>query len=308
MEIANRKMDEMDGFSSVLRDTAAETSDQWVVDFGDHEKDEMDETWISSFKIRVLNLFRVSDSRIWNFLGQSVIEELEVLDGVFVVEDGGSGDDEVGLHGCDLGDGVFVNASIDADEELGFPGEEGFDFYGEVVEEGFLAAVWADSEEEDVVDLIEVFFDEADGGSGVEGDAADDVLVAGNTSKGVVDVGSVFGGERDEIGTGFGEGVDVLFGLVDEQVNVFEEFGFKAGDEGGTDGDVGPDVAVHDIEVQEVDVVFLQDLQGGGLVAHVVAEGGDGELGAAADEVDFFCAGHDGSCKLDCRFKGLFEC
>ena len=181
VEIANRQMDGMDGFSSVLRDTAAETSDQWVVDFGDHEKEEMDETWISSFKIRVLNLFRVSDSRIWNFLGQSVVEELEVLDGVFVVEDGGSGDDEVGLHGCDLGDGVFVNASIDADEELGFPGEEGFDFYGEVVEEGFLAAVWADSEEEDVVDLIEVFFDEADGGSGVEGDAADDVLVAGNT-------------------------------------------------------------------------------------------------------------------------------
>ena len=97
-----------------------------------------------------------------------MVEESEVFDGVFVVENGGAGDDEVGLHGCDLGDGVFVDAAIDADEELGFPGEEGFDFRREFVEEDRFTAVGADAEEEDVVDLIEIFFDELNGGPGVD--------------------------------------------------------------------------------------------------------------------------------------------
>ena len=44
--------------------------------------------------------------------------------------------------------------------------------------------------------------------------------------------------------------------------------------------------------MEEVDVVLLEGLEGGVLVAHVGTEGGDGELGLAADEVDFFGAGH----------------
>lgn len=223
------------------------------------------------------------------------MEEGDVIGGVFVVEDGGAGDDEVGLHGGDLRDGGFVDAAINADEEVRFPFEEGFDFGRNVVEEEFLAGVGADAEEEDVVDLVEVAFDEADGGSGIEGDAADDVLVRGDTRKGVVDMCGVFDRERDEVGARFGEGVDVLLGLVDEEVNVLEKVGLEAGDEGGTDGDVGPDVAVHDIEVEQVDVVVLENLEGRVLVAHVVAQGGDGEVWAGADEVDFFGSGHGGA-------------
>ena len=136
------------------------------------------------------------------------------------------------VHGRNLGDGVFVYAAVDADEELGFPLEEGLDFGRDVVEEEFFSGVWADAEEEDVVDLIEVVFDEAGRSAGVEGDAADDVFVGGNAREGVVDVCGVFDGERDEIGSPFGEGVDVLFGLVDEKVDVLEEVGFESGDEG----------------------------------------------------------------------------
>ncbi len=101
----------------------------------------------------------------------------------------------MGVHGGDLGDGVFVDAAIDADEELGLPLEELFDLGGNVFEEGFFARVGADSEEEDVIDLIEVLLDEAGGGAGVEGDAADDVLVGGDAGEGVVDVSGVFDGE-----------------------------------------------------------------------------------------------------------------
>ena len=59
------------------------------------------------------------------------------------------------VHGRNLGDGVFVYAAVDADEELGFPLEEGLDFGRDVVEEEFFSGVRADAEEEDVVDLIE---------------------------------------------------------------------------------------------------------------------------------------------------------
>ena len=220
------------------------------------------------------------------------MEEGDVFGGVFVVKNGGSGDDEMGVHGGNLGDGGFVDSAIDTDEKFGFPREEGFDFGRDVVEKELLAGVGADAEEEDVVDLVEVVFDEADGGAGVEGDTADDVFVRRDAGEGVVDVRGVFDGERDEVGAGFGEGVDVLLGLVDEEVNVLEEVGLEAGDEGGANGDVGPDIAVHDIEVEQVDVVFLEDLKGGVLVAHVGAQGGDRELAAGADEVDFFGAGH----------------
>jgi len=222
------------------------------------------------------------------------VEEGEVFGGVFVVEDGGAGDDEVGIHFGDLGNGVFVDATIDTNEELGFPPKEGFDFGGDVVEEEFLSRVGTNTEEEDVVDLVEILFDKAGRGAGVERDAADDVFVGGDAGEGVVDVRGVFDGEGDEIGSGFGEGVDVLLGLVDEEVNVLEEVGLQSGDEGRAHGDVGPDVAVHDVEVKEVDAVFLEGLQGSVLVAHVGTEGGDGELGFAADKVDFFLTGHSG--------------
>ena len=196
--------------------------------------------------------------RHFDLSGEGVVKEGEVCDRIFVIKNSGSRDDEVGLHGCDLRDGVFVDATIDADEELGFPLEEGFDFCRKVVEEGLLGGVGSDAEEEDVVDLVEMLFDEINGGSGIDGDAADDVLMSRNTGEGVIDVSGVFDRERDEIGTGFGKGVDVLLGLVDEKVDVFEEVCFKTGNEGRADRDVGPNVSVHDIEVEEVDVVFLK--------------------------------------------------
>jgi len=116
--------------------------------------------------------------------------------------------------------------------------------------------------------------------------------VGGNTGKGVVDVRGVFDGERNKIGPGFGEGIDVLFWFVDEKVDILEKVCSEAGNERGADGDVGPDIAIHDIEVNEVDVVLLEGFEGGVLVAHVSTQGGDGKLRAGADEIDFFGAGH----------------
>ena len=75
-------------------------------------------------------------------------------------------------------------------------------------------------------------------------------------------------------------------------MNILEEVGLESGDEWGANSDIGPDIAVHDIEVKEIDVVFLQNLESCVLVSHVGAESSDGELWARTDEVDFFGACH----------------
>ena len=225
-------------------------------------------------------------------LVEGVIEEGEIFNGVFFVEDGGSGDDEVGLHCGNLRNSGFVDTTVDADEKFRFPLEEGFNFGGDIVKKEFFSRVRADAEEKDVVDLIEVIFDKTGGGAGVQGDAAEDVFVCGNTGEGVIDMGSVFYGEGDEICPGFCKGIDVLFWFVDEEMNILEEVGLESGDEWGANSDIGPDIAVHDIEVKKINVVFFQSLEGCVLVSHVGAESSDGELWARTDEVDFFGACH----------------
>ena len=86
----------------------------------------------------------------------------------------------------------------------------------------------------------------------------------------------------------------MLFWFVDEEMNILEEIGLESGDEWRTDGDIGPDIAVHDIEMKEVNIVFLQSLEGCVLVPHISTEGGDGKLWTGTDEVDFFGACHIG--------------
>lgn len=138
-------------------------------------------------------------------LVEGAIEEGEIFDRVFLVKDGGSGDYEVGFHCCNLRNSGFVDTTVDANEEFGFPLEEGFDFGGDVIEKELFSRVGADAEEKNVVDLIEVVFDETGGGSGVEGNAAEDIFVCGNTGEGIIDVSSVFDGEGDEVCSGFCE-------------------------------------------------------------------------------------------------------
>ena len=138
----------------------------------------------------------------------------------------------MGLHCCNFRDSGLVDTAVDADEELGFPLEEGLDFGRDVVEEEFFSGVRADAEEEDVVNLIEVIFYEAGRGAGIQGDATEDAFVCGNTREGVIDMSSVFYGEGDEICSSFCKGIDVLLWFVDEEMNVLEEVCFKSGDEG----------------------------------------------------------------------------
>jgi hypothetical protein len=225
-------------------------------------------------------------------LGKGIIEKGEVFNRVFLVEDGRSRDDEVRLHCRNFWDSGLVDTAIDTDEEFRFPLKEGFNFGGNVFKEEFFARVGANTKEKNVVNLIEVVFYEAGGGAGIQRDATEDVFVCGNTREGVIDMGRIFYREGDEICPGFCKGIDVLFWFVDEEMNILKEVGLKSGDEWRANGDIGPDISVHDIEVKKINVVFFQSLEGCVLVSHVSAESSDGELWARTDEVDFFGACH----------------
>ena len=60
--------------------------------------------------------------------------------------------------------------------------------------------------------------------------------------------------DGDPVRPRLGEGVDVLFGILDHQVDVEGEFrGFPdRGDEPRTDREVGDEMAVHDVDVNPV--------------------------------------------------------
>ena len=227
-------------------------------------------------------------------LGQGVVEKSEVFDGVFFVEDGGSGDDKVGLHCRNLRHSGFVDTAVDTNEEFRFPLKKGFDFGGDVVKEEFFPRVGSNAKEKNVVNLIEVVFDETGGGAGIEGDATEDVFVCGNTRESIIDMCRIFYGEGDEICSGFCKGIDVLLWFVDEEMNILKEIGLESADKWRSNRNIGPDIAVHDIKVKEIDVVFLQNLEGCVLVSHISAKSGDGELWARTDKVDFFGACHFG--------------
>lgn len=223
-----------------------------------------------------------------------MLEEGEVGHGVVAVEDGGSRDHEVGLHRGNLINRFPFDRAIDTDEDVGLERAELCDLCGKVIEEGLLPGVGAHAEDEDVVDLVEVGSDCLDRGAGIEGSAADDVIVFRDETEGGPDLVGIFHAKGDEVGPGLGEGGDVLFRFVDEEVDVLQELGFESGHERRADGDGGPDHSVHDIEVQKADPIFDEGLEGGILVADVGGEGGDRELGLGADEGDLFGAGHWG--------------
>ena len=59
--------------------------------------------------------------------------------------------------------------------------------------------------------------------------------------------------DGDHVGAGFGEGGDELVGILDHEVAVEREGGDGADglDDGRAEGDVGDEVAVHDVDVDD---------------------------------------------------------
>lgn len=195
-------------------------------------------------------------------------------------EEGGAGDESVGAGGAAFQAGLEVNAAVHFETEgeilFAAPGVELGEFGQHITAKRLSAETGLDGHNEDEIDLGEEVADGYGGGAGIEDDA---VLAAEGANLG--EQGAVVEGgldvEADELGAGLGEGFYVEVGLVEHEVDVEEQggdFAAKFGDHLGAKGEVGDEVAVHDVEVQP-----------GGA--------GGGDLGGAFGEADVL-TGEDG--------------
>jgi hypothetical protein len=116
-------------------------------------------------------------------------------------------------------------------------------------------------------------------GAGVEGEACLGTRGADGLKR-AVDVRTGLHMGCDHIGTGIGEGLDVGIDGCDHQVNVHHRLDVRAdrGAGGGAEGDVGHEMAVHDIDVNPVRALCLDRLNLGAEIGEVGREDGRGDF------------------------------
>ena len=109
-----------------------------------------------------------------------------------------------------------------------------------------------DAHDEDMMHHRKDFREHFDRRGGIEDDAGEHAMIQ-DQLQGAVQVAAGFDLDRDHVGAGFGEGGDVLVGILDHEVAIEREAGDGADglDDGRAEGDVGDEVAVHDVDVDD---------------------------------------------------------
>ncbi len=152
------------------------------------------------------------------------------------------------------------------------------DFFDGVFAEALAAESGLNGHDEDEIDLFEIRDDLVGGGVGIDRDSGE-AFGAADLLEGFEDRVFGFGVDGDEIGAGFGEGVDVEMRVVEHQVDVEKEFRAfaKGGDGGGAEGEVGDEMAIHDVDVEPAEGKLLDELGAGDEVAVISGENGRSE-------------------------------
>jgi len=216
------------------------------------------------------------------------LQELgNVVADVAVAEDGVAGYKEVGAGADNVGYCREIDASVHFNairEAAGFADAgERFDFAQRAFDEVLSAKAGIHGHDQDVVDDVEDFLEGVYGCSGVDyhGRLAS---VRTDEMKRAIEVDAGFLMHGNPVGAGLGEGFDEVIGIFDHQVAVERDVadGFtQRGDYRRADGDVGDEVAVHDVDVKDG------------------AAGVDGGLGLSAELGEV--GGEDGWCEFDQR-------
>jgi len=123
--------------------------------------------------------------------------------------------------------------------------------FGERVRDKPLAAeAGIDAHDQDVVDHVEDGDKEVDFGVGID-DNGGLHLVVGDELEGAMEMAAGLVVDADPVGAGLGEGGDEFVGVLDHEVAIEGQLGVLAegGDDGGSDGDVGDEMAIHDVDV-----------------------------------------------------------
>lgn len=176
--------------------------------------------------------------------------------GLTWVKHGRAGDEHVRSPLDDGGYGVVSDAAIDLDAEVEAHSlskvTEVSDFLDGAGEKALAAEAGVDAHDEDVVDHRENFDEEVDRGGGVDDDCGLAAVVA-NKLEGAVEMAAGLPMDGEEVGAGSGEVGDEPVGVLDHEVTIEGEVceGANGFDDRGTEGDVGDEVAVHHVDVDD---------------------------------------------------------
>ena len=188
-----------------------------------------------------------------------------------------------------LSDRIVSDAAVDFDAEIQAHRFAQLGQVGDLVEregEELLAAeTGVDAHDQDMVHHGKDFDQGLDRRGGVDDDAGEHVVLD-DVLEGAVQVAADLLVDGDHVGAGLGEGGDEGVGVLDHQVAVERELGDGADglDHGRAEGDVGDEVAVHDVDVDDGAAAALGR---GDFVGEV------GEVGGEDGEAEF---DHKGSC------------
>ena len=127
------------------------------------------------------------------------------------------------------------------------------DFREHPLDELLAPEAGVDGHDQQEIDIGQDRLDQAERRRRVQGDPGFEPLFADHRDR-PVKMGRRLHMDRDPVAPGLREGVDVLFGIFDHQVDVEGKFrGFPdRGDEPRADRDVGDEMAVHDVDVNPV--------------------------------------------------------
>lgn len=127
-------------------------------------------------------------------------------------------------------------------------------------DEGLAAETWVDAHDEDEVEVFDEAEEAFDGGGGVDGEAGGraefaDVFGEFEGLVGCVGGGHGFDVDGEVVGPGLDKGFEVVLRVHDHQVDIERDLGectAEAAAHVRPHGEIGNEVAVHDIEVKKV--------------------------------------------------------
>jgi hypothetical protein len=216
--------------------------------------------------------------------GTGGFEELRgVGANVAVTEDGVARNEKFGPRFDDIGDSLEIDAAVDFNAKIEFAFGAHADKCGDFVEgiwNEFLAAESGiDAHHEHVVNEVENFGKHFHGSSGIEDDAGLAAVGADEMKRAVkMDAGFLVNG--NPVSTGIGEFGDEEIGILDHQVAIEgnrDDFSEPLHD-GRANGDVGNEVAIHDVDVEDGAAAVDGQLRFGAELREIGGEDGGGEF------------------------------
>jgi len=172
-----------------------------------------------------------------------------------------------------------VHLDTEVEAELAAQSGKAGDFVDGEGQELLSSEARIDAHYEHEVDHGEDFDERLDRCSGIDDDAREDV-VFGDVLQGAVQVGACLLMHRDHICAGLGEGWNVRVWILDHEVAVEGELGDGAQrlDHRRAEGNVGNEVAVHDIDVNDGSAATFGCGDFIGEMGKVGGEDGEGEF------------------------------